>query len=1390
MARAKSWSESQQPENQYTYGQYWFNVMALLLIALAMIAVLVYVLWPQPKASTKVFLVRPEAGSEVRSIPFQESDFEGLKSNFVKNEIVELDSFNDKASFEQVIDNLKDKLGGSCPTTAIVVCSAIGAVEDGNPILRPTTSRGENIEVKEFLKNFVSAIDCQRYVIILDCGHDYSKPLKYFEDSKFQPGDDFNKFTAAVEGLVKTDSLTEKPIAVITANGDGEIPLYSYNKRRTLFGLALQDAFANSHSNVDELCKSLVRYCHLHGGDAAQTPALFKSQNFDEDELEIASLNVLPKKQDPDKDNEESEEVPIQDVATTKGLKQIASFWRERDEVESKFDSKKETLLLPADFQTLAWERELNAIIEKTADLRNEKGSEGTTIGELGQSKVLREARTESKKFSGLLSPIDSESEPVSQSNSSEVDPRVQQEIERAFFDHHRAKLKAKYHMAIFESLSWLDSSPSLKRYKGEIDQLTAVLLNPLFANAQADEKAGYEYLKARDQIVDELSDVEYQLKKLCEFLGGDDKYGFTREMALMCLLDSPLIESGSSDPEALHEPHKRDGLMDALKRDVVGSGVRLNTDKRKENSKLRNELFDNLEKFCERPDNEFEVKSRKQDSIAYYMNVGRSKLLDLKVNPKPIVYNLALKNRIELERTKQIELKETEIDLGLIVKTGTTLGDVKNVNIVCELPDNAPFEILNGTTDKNTVRINNSDGLIRIKALKNAAEDGVGGGYVLKVKVEDSYLNKRFATNEAKSIEIPLALPGEDRIELVLSMSGNEVESTLRPLPNRDEVLEMSLVNFYHQTRTVKATLYACKSVEDYAIMPGSIDATVKDKTLGGLDRLPAIAVSAPVKLANGKPGQPSEPAPVIWSAKPDPQLKMMDGSKPVMQGLICRVVEVYEDGTSGNVLKDFWIPLFPEDGDLFSTKNLLLDPATGQVRLAFVKSDLGQNRSIKLVCRLGNQVVGRLSIPADKNVGRDDVIIENWGLFKSKSKRELLHIDVNEWPRRYSFINENGRFLDTLTNIDSKLRFPNIAFDVKMPKPGAKGIALEQLPSSGSKVNQTFGYKKKEEDRTVEGVLKITCNTQEHFQFPGSRNFVEVKFGGQLEKFYFPRDVQSFVSIDPEDPKRLLLKNTVTDFSKRLNVEMNDFKIDPIAIQTNTPRKMDGKDITRIVFDNQPPEAPRFQISGGTKIYPGRFVEIQDLSQVVDSPGGVGVSNTIKDRIRATIRFGNNEPKKAVLGYSSKRLGIMSGEAGDYQLSIAVCDLLGNFSKPTTKSFRVVPKPPKKKPKAKVVKPPPKPKPVTYVLIVNVFVGSRALKADEEPELVIEPEEGVKMARSGASYTFTGLKAGEAYSVTGEFEFKGGLGKIKTEGKISWETAKDWSRAHTEPKTLRLEQ
>ena len=182
--------------------------------------------------------------------------------------------------------------------------------------------------------------------------------------------------------------------------------------------------------------------------------------------------------------------------------------------------------------------------------------------------------------------------------------------------------------------------------------------------------------------------------------------------------------------------------------------------------------------------------------------------------------------------------------------------------------------------------------------------------------------------------------------------------------------------------------------------------------------------------------------------------------------------------------------------------------------------------------------------------------------------------------------------------------------------------------------------------------------------------------------------------------------------------------------------------------------------------------------------------MSNTIKDRIRATIRFGNNEPKKAVLGYSSKRLGIMSGEAGDYQLSIAVCDLLGNFSKPTTKSFRVVPKPPKKKPKAKVVKVPPPPKPVTHVLKVSVLIGSRGLKADEEPELVIEPKEGVKMERNDATYTFTGLKAGETYSVTGKFEVKGGLGKIKTEGKISWETAKDWPTAHTEPKTLRLEQ
>ena len=220
----------------------------------------------------------------------------------------------------------------------------------------------------------------------------------------------------------------------------------------------------------------------------------------------------------------------------------------------------------------------------------------------------------------------------------------------------------------------------------------------------------------------------------------------------------------------------------------------------------------------------------------------------------------------------------------------------------------------------------------------------------------------------------------------------------------------------------------------------------------------------------------------------------------------------------------------------------------------------------------------------------------------------------------------------------------------------------------------------------------------------------------------------MKNLISVDPVDPARLILLSKVTDFSKSLKVEMDNYDIDPIVIHTDNARKMTGRDITRIVFDDQPPKPPRFQITGGI-IYPGRFIEIQGLSQVADSPAGVGVSKKIQDRIRAKIRQEGKESKKAVLGYNSKRLlGIKSGEPGNYQLSIEVCDSLGNTSKATTKSFRVVPKPPpKKKRKPKVVKAAP-PKPVTHVLKVKVRVSSQPLKSGQEPELVINPKRELK--------------------------------------------------------------
>ena len=227
-------------------------------------------------AQTKVITVRSNEKTELRVIPFQNNDFTSLKNTFPEATI-DCDAFDDSINFKSIFQGKVNEFEFSEIDTMIVVCSAIGDVDkDFKPILRATDGTKE-ISIEDFLDECSKSQAANR-IVILDCGHDFSKPESYFSVN-FHAGDDFNKFTEAVGSLLSGIKTSDgRPIWVITSTSPGEIPLYSVNQRRTLFSRAIENALAeNSYDNVGQFYDALQKYCHEHGGEAAQTPLLFES---------------------------------------------------------------------------------------------------------------------------------------------------------------------------------------------------------------------------------------------------------------------------------------------------------------------------------------------------------------------------------------------------------------------------------------------------------------------------------------------------------------------------------------------------------------------------------------------------------------------------------------------------------------------------------------------------------------------------------------------------------------------------------------------------------------------------------------------------------------------------------------------------------------------------------------------------------------------------------------------------------------------------------------------------------------------------------------------------------------------------------------------------------
>lgn len=1413
MARTNSWTESAQPENQYTFGQYAFTVGAFLFAILFLVGLLVWFLWPVEAAKTQVFVVRSDVG-ELRAIAYQQNDFATLNETFADNGILNLQPFNERQSFDTRVIEPMFVQGPSINASALIVyCSAIGDVEVTDEGSRPvllSTGDGENIPIDTFLKSCVDCCDAPQVIIVLDCGHDYSNtPDVLNDEDQAEPRDDFNHFVEAVGKLVNSQSLTEKPFAVITSTDVGEVPLHSVKSRKTLFGMAMQDALSRRHGNTKQFHQSLVDYCYRHGGESAQTPQLFLSGVVKE-EKSIAKLDPQPIDPDAPTPDKPPEEVPgiITNLKSRQQLDQLVLAWAEHENVLAQFEKKE--LLVPEQFATDRWDEGLMELAEKTTGIWN-----GAALVTTGPGPRIRAFNTSRNK--NLATEITRQHPNIIPSNEplppgeSPATISDRTSIARAFATWHRVKLRMKYYTALYETLSWIDSGIALDDLGRNAIAINDLLNEglPLFDDNSAN-LAELDRYRAFARRLDEADDdARASLEGYCQY--ANSRHGVTREMTFLALFNCPLIENGPEFPPPEPSAWHRRKLLERLANEGPGVGVLMKMDARRKNAQRRIPLLKSLQKIYLPSDRNLAL--RPLEAVAWYFGPGPSLLDSLNFVDRPVVFNALAAKRDSLlagSRIAELAPSGTLIDLGL--ETNTPTGAVNFSGQF--IPPDAPFRIepVDGgrmeKTDQEdgSFRILDSRGKFRVVATETTTSDNADLAWAVNVKIDAKYRGETFQSNNMRiPIAIALRLPNEDRISLAANLDGEtvtgqssegEVTLPIRPWANRAMPLRLSVTHTLHRGRSMQATLYPCADIADHPILPGAIDDSIQQATRRGLASLTPIARSAPIDLAAAQGGQSTAPVTIQWAA-----IKPADaaggagdagaatgagqgGAAPNLdQGLLCRLEELVDDKPSGEP-HDFWIPVFPTDQDFLARKEVIV--RNGDVRLLYEKNPRLENIPMTIACSLDGKTVlksatlrepsGEMRLMSfrafqaanERGLRRKQLLFDE----SSDSGVDFLHIDIEGWPRKYSYTFDAGQFPDA--NATQNSRYPNIEFFAS--KIQAEPLKLKPVKPEDRKVRSAFGYR---EDlaETLTGTLHINCDVNRHFRFPDSRDFAEVNFGNNDKvKFHYPRSIATSIQLNKEQPEVLGLECRVSDHAMVRQLTSEIFDIDPLAFQFGDTRKdlSNQRDVTRIIFDITPPATPSLEFDRRTvqTKQPVKF----NVFPIRDAGGGVG---TTDDKFAAvTARIFNPADQKTKLlrlATDGTFLTFIAGEPGDYELRVRVKDRLGNESREAAQRFSVVGVPVPVAPKEKPKGPPPKkkepPKPKTDVLIVKVRIASSPLTASQEPEIEIKPDDGAKMDRTGPdTFEFSGLAKGLEYTVSGKFKMDTGF-KLETEGTTKWE-------------------
>ena len=1391
MDGSKDWREHSDGSGQSTHTKYWVTLGGLGIGILVAICIAYIMTRTPPPPQAFLIYVDVEEGGQQREIPFQAEDREALESVFSTSDRFYREMINDAANFmpDQIASNLQIEE----KDTVFVYVSAIGSTQAGTSYIKSSES-GAPVGLEEFL-NIFQGIEAKNKILILDCGHDFADISTYVADPPSKTATDFNRF---VEQLDETmNDMEGQDVWVISTSGLGEIPLYSINRRRTLFNEAFTTVCRNEHQNVWDFYEELCRYCVTYGGQASQKPLLFRAGLG---LMEIPTgdarsvMQVVPPTGELESAGGSEESTPIMHPLTADYLKQVSDgLISTRDQALADYRAAGERW--PGDLNLQSWSSANRKIAEQVSRVKNTQKPEQVEIP-MG----VRDAR----EFNVIRERLGLSAED-DVSDSQNVTER--EEIFEAFRTWQTIRYRSKFYVALFDSLSWLMSAEQLQEYQTDTSTLLQRLAEhqDLFSVRQIQLEKGGRVGKNYKQIASELKELDDRLRNLNKSNRVtrnqiEELTGVTREMVYAALLTSPLFEAAGKEGEK-DRPRlwglTREAILKGLETTKSGTNTPISQEQRLETSGQRKEIYLKLVKVLGSESiTKLGNETRVLDPWAYYMPFKESELANLQTIKSPIQSSTSSLVGLADYRdtTTIVNISGQIIDLQFEQK-GPAPSPVRFIFSVpragFELYDPAQPE--NGRTE---IELSNS-ARFGIRATKELTESEKSDEFSITCDAIGSNNERQFPDQ----FDLPIRLPRKDEIQVEAKIGKNAWQritrandTLIKSLPNRPVNLELRVLNIWHGEQPVRMSLYGCLAAAEQ--LPGEITDTVRKETRRSVQngtKKPLFS-SAPMTLPPFRAGNEKLDRwePILWTA--NAELQPGDAIRH-KQGFVLVIDKVDEEGKTllNSTKRYYWIENFPQSETLVS-----LEPET--IYNEEIESWQVQLKDFKLLNQsfLDTQLSWSFSdnFSTDRFPAGEQLLTSSRSLRRAKSSNKnpvriadnidklpedlLFFVDVDGWPRKQAYICSMTEFKRPKTADLNKVHVT--PFVIPNGDNEAK-LRIKKLESQESDVTR-WGVKSDPGNCELDFLFEFYQTDTSWLQKFGeprdsdeTRPYFQINVGGEAEQFFYPRDIWSEIQENPDVPGSLVLTTRVADFRKRRSTTGTTFNINTASF-TAGPRNSVDRGLEevqmnplQIVFDKNSPA--KLRSSDFRFLSQPPFRATQPIPfEVTVKDDGVGFDLSDDRSIRYFFAKKRNPdplteleltkglfPKLDVIEVKgpaglANRITLKGNliaapeEKGDYYLFFRIEDQVGNWSTSEPFKLEVIDA------EAEAAAMQPK----KYELVINAMLNGRTdwdSSQEAAIRVVIDPPVpgGSTVKRVDGKYTFYGLESGIAYEVKGIF-------------------------------------